>query len=90
MRLSSVPQLYQNTAKARDLKMPQAKKGNEWKFGIKFHIGVDAGSGLVHTITLTAANEHGITQTANLLREDDEVAYGNSAYHSSCFSLKLP
>lgn len=56
-------------------KCDQTKKGNEWKFGMKCHIGVDAGSGLVHTMTVTAANEHDITQTANLLREDDEVVY---------------
>ena len=53
---------------------------NEWKFGMKCHIGVDAGSGLVHTITITVANEHDISQTAKLLREDDEVVYGDSGY----------
>ena len=60
--------------------MRQTKKGNEWKFGMKCHIGVDAGSGLVHTITVTAANEHDITQAAALIREDDEVVYGDSGY----------
>ena len=47
---------------------------------MKFHIGVDAGSGLVHTITVTAANAHDITQAAALIREDDEVVYGDSGY----------
>ena len=47
---------------------------------MKCHIGVDAGSGLVHTMTVTTANAHDITQTANLLREDDEVVYGDSGY----------
>ena len=47
---------------------------------MKCHIGVDAGSGLVHTITVTAANEHDITEAANLIREDDEVVYGDSGY----------
>ena len=47
---------------------------------MKCHIGVDAGSGLVHTITVTAANVHDVTQAANLLREDDEVMYGDSGY----------
>ena len=60
--------------------MHQTKKGNEWKFGMKCHIGVDAGSGLVHTITVTAANAHDITQAAALIREDDEVVYGDSGY----------
>ena len=67
-----------NADKARDPETHQTKKGNEWKFGMKCHIGVDAGSGLVHTITVTAANEHDIAQTAKLLREDDEVVYGDS------------
>jgi IS5 family transposase len=58
----------------------RTKKGNEWKFGMKRHIGVDAGSGLIHTITVTAANEHDITEAANLIREDDEVVYGDSGY----------
>ena len=47
---------------------------------MKCHSGVDAGSGLVHTITVTAANVHDVTQAANLLREDDEVMYGDSGY----------
>ncbi len=42
-------------------------------FGMKFHVGVDAGSGLVHTIPVNPANRHDITQAASLIREDDEV-----------------
>lgn len=76
----SAPSSTKNADKARDPEMHQTKKGNEWKFGMKCHIGVDTGSGLVHTMTVTAANEHDITQTANLLREDDEVVYGDSGY----------
>ena len=77
----SVPdETTKNTDKARDPEMHRTKKGNEWKFGMKRHIGVDAGSGLIHTITVTAANEHDITEAANLIREDDEVVYGDSGY----------
>ena len=76
----SAPSSTKNADKARDPEMHQTKKGNEWKFGMKCHIGVDTGSGLAHTMTVTAANEHDITQTANLLREDDEVVYGDSGY----------
>ena len=47
---------------------------------IHIYIGVAAGSGLVHTITVTAANEHDITQAAALIREDDEVVYGDAGY----------
>ena len=49
-------------------------------FGMKVHAGVDAGSGYVHTITGTSANMHDVTETANLIREDDEVVYGDSGY----------
>ena len=81
MRPSSMPPvLRKNAEKKRDPEMHQTKKGNEWKFGMKCHIGVDAGSGLVHTITVTAANEHDITQAAALIREDDEVVYGDAGY----------
>jgi IS5 family transposase len=47
---------------------------------MKVHAGVDAGSGYVHTITGTAANVHDVDETANLLREDDKVCYGDSGY----------
>ena len=76
----NAPSSTKNADKARDPEMHQTKKGNEWRFGMKCHIGVDAGSGLVHTITVTAANEHDITQTSALLRDDDEVVYGDSGY----------
>jgi IS5 family transposase len=44
----------------------QTKKGNQWHFGMKAHIGVDTDSGLVHTVTTTEANAHDITQAAAL------------------------
>ena len=76
----NAPSSTKNLEKAREPEMHQTMKGNEWRFGMKCHIGVDAGSGLVHTITVTAANVHDVTQAANLLREDDEVMYGDSGY----------
>ncbi len=48
--------------------------------GMKVHAGVDAGSGYVHIITGTSANMHDVSETANLIREDDEVVYGDSGY----------
>ena len=74
------PSSTKNVKKARDPEMHQIRKGNEWRFGMKCHVGVDAGSGLVHTITVTSANKHDITETVNLIREDDEVIYGDSGY----------
>lgn len=76
----NAPSSTKNAEKARDPEMHQTKKGNEWRFGMKCHAGVDAGSGLVHTIEVTAANEHDVTAAAKLIRKDDEVVYGDSGY----------
>ena len=78
--LISAPSSTKNAKKERDPEMHQTKKGNQWHFGMKCHTGVDAGSGFVHTVEVTAANVHDITVAAKLLREDDEVVYGDSAY----------
>lgn len=69
-----------NKEKARDPEMHQVKKGNEWRFGMKTHIGVDAGSGFVHSMTVTSANKHDVTEASKLIRDDDEVVYGDSGY----------
>ena len=78
--LISAPSSTKNAEKKRDSEMHQTKKGNQWHFGMKCHTGVDAGSGFVHTVEVTAANAHDITVAAKLLREDDKVVYGDSAY----------
>jgi len=78
--LISAPSSTKNADRARDPEMHQTKKGNQWHFGMKCHTAVDAGSGFVHTVAATAANVHEITVAAKLLREDDEVVYGDSAY----------
>ena len=76
----AAPSSTKNKEGKRDPEMHQTKKGNQWYHGMKVHAGVDAGSGYVHTITETAANVHDIDETVNLLREDDEVCYGDSGY----------
>lgn len=76
----AAPSSTKNKEGKRDPEMHQTKKGNQWYHGMKVHAGVDAGSGYVHTITGTAANVHDIDETANLLRDDDEVCYGDSGY----------
>lgn len=78
--LISAPSSTKNEKKERDPEMHQTKKGNEWHFGMKCHIGVDAGSGYVHSLETTAANIHDITVAHELIREDDEVVYGDSGY----------
>ena len=63
-----------------DPEMHRTKKGKEWRFGIKLHIGVDAGTGAVVTAEATPANVHDITVASKLLRKDDTVVYGDSGY----------
>ena len=74
------PSSTKNAEKKRDPEMHQAQKGNTWHFGMKCHVGVDAGSGLVHSITATPANTADITEAHKLLRADDEFAYGDNGY----------
>ena len=76
----NAPSSTKNAAGARDPEMHQTQKGNQWFFGMKAHTGVDAGTGYVHTVTVTAANAGDITEAANLVRPDDEVAYADSGY----------
>ena len=63
-----------------DPEIHQTKKGNQWHLGIKAHIGVDANSGLVHTVTTTAANAHDITQAHALLYGEEEMVFADSGY----------
>ena len=76
----SAPSATKNKEGKRDPEMHQTKKGNQWYHGMKIHAGVDAGSGYVHTITATAANIHDIQETSKLIRDDDNVVYGDSGY----------
>ena len=76
----NAPSSTKNKEGKRDPEMHQTKKGNQWYHGMKIHTGVDAGSGYVHTITATSANVHDIEEATKLIREDDEVMYGDSAY----------
>jgi IS5 family transposase len=77
----NAPSSTKNESRERDPEMRSTKKGNQWYFGMKVHIGVDAGSGYTHTVEATAANEHDITKASLLIREDDEVVYGDAGYH---------
>ena len=78
--LISAPSSTKNREKKRDPEAHSTKKGKNYYFGYKAHIGVDKDTGLVHTMKVTAANVHDVTVAAKLLREDDEVVYGDSAY----------
>ncbi len=74
------PSSTKNAAGARDPEMHQTKKGNQWHFGMKAHIGVDLHSGLVHTVVGTAANEHDLTQAAALLHGHEQLVLGDAGY----------
>jgi len=76
----NAPSSTKNERGERDPEMHSTKKGNQWYFGMKAHIGVDAGSGYTHTVKVTAANEHDVTKAFELIREDDEVVYGDAGY----------
>jgi IS5 family transposase len=76
----SAPPSTKNRAKARDPEMHQTKKGNTWHFGMKAHIGVDAISGLVHTVIGTSANVSDISQAANLLHGEERSIHGDAEY----------
>ena len=76
----NAPSSTKNEAKQRDPEMHSTKKGNQWYFGMKLHIGVDAFGGFVHTCEATSANISDIEVAHKLLRPDDEVVYGDSAY----------
>src|SRR5437763_14827239 len=76
----AAPPSTKNKSKARDPEMHQTKKGNQWHFGMKAHIGVDVASGVVHTVTGTAANEADITQTAALLHGEEQDVFGDAGY----------
>lgn len=76
----AAPSSTKNERKERDPETHQTKKGNAWHFGMKAHIGVDAQSGLIHTVTATAANEADINQTANVLHGEKRVVFAAAGY----------
>ena len=76
----AAPSSTKNKPKSRDPEMHQTKKGNQWHFGMKAHIGVDVASGVVHTLTGTAANEADINQTAALLHGREEAVFADAGY----------
>lgn len=78
--LIAAPSSTKNRARTRDPEMHQTKKGNQWHFGLKAHIGVDKESGLVHTLVTTAANVADISQTAALLHGQEEAVWADAGY----------
>ncbi len=78
--LIAAPPSIKNKEKSRDPEMHQTKKGNQWHFGMKLHIGADSQTGLVHSASVTAANVHDRHQVPHLLHGRETRLYGDSAY----------
>jgi IS5 family transposase len=81
--LIAAPSSTKNSTDERDPEMHQTKKGHQWHFGMKAHIGVDADSGLVHTVIGTAANVNDVTQDHGLLHGEEVVVFADAGYQGS-------
>ena len=78
----SAPSSTKNADKKRDPEMHQTRKGQQWYFGMKLHIGVDSQSGLAHSAVVTPANVHDKHPLPDLLHGQEQRVYGDSAYAS--------
>jgi IS5 family transposase len=76
----AAPSSTKNRSGERDPEMHQTKKGNQWYFGMKAHIGVDAETGIVHTLVTTSANINDVTQAHALLHGEERLAFGDAGY----------
>ena len=76
----AAPSSTKNSSGKRDPEMHQTKKGNQWHHGMKGHAGVDADSGLVHSVATTAANAHDVTQAGELLHGHETDVFADSGY----------
>ena len=78
--LIAAPTSTKNKDRARDPEMHSSKKGNQWYFGMKAHIGVDADSGLVHSVRGTSGHVSDIAEGNTLLHGQETVAFGDAGY----------
>jgi IS5 family transposase len=76
----NAPRSVKNEKRERDCEMGSTKKNGQWYFGAKLHIGTDAGTGYIHDFDVTAANVSDIEMAHELIRPDDDVAYGDAGY----------
>ena len=74
------PSSTKNREGQRDPEMHQVKKGKQYYFGMKLHIGVDAATGMVHSMVATPANVHDVTQAGNLLHGGEKRVWGDAGY----------
>ncbi len=78
----NAPSSTKNRDKMRDKEMRQTKKGNQWYFGMKAHVGTDTGRGLAHSVVVTDAAVHDSRVMDELLHGEEVVVYGDKAYAS--------
>lgn len=76
----AAPSSTKNREKKRDPEMHQTRKGKQWHFGMKAHIGADAETGMVHSLAATAANVHDLNAAGNLLTGAEKEVWGDSGY----------
>ncbi len=81
--LIAAPSSTKNKDGQRDPEMYQSKKGNEWFFGMKAHIGVDAHSGLVHTVRGTSGNVNDVVEANSLLHRQERVVFADAGYQGA-------
>ena len=81
--LIAAPTSTKNGSGERDPEMHQTKKGNEWYFGMKVHVGADAESGLVHTVRGTAANVHDVVEANSLLHGAETDVFADAGYQGA-------
>lgn len=78
--LIAAPTSTQNKSQSRDPEMHSSKKGKQWFFGSKFHIGIDHETGLVHTLKVTSGNVSDIVEAASLLHGEEQFVQGDAGY----------
>ena len=78
--LIAAPSSTKNPARQRDPEMHQSKKGKQWYFGMKLHIGVDDITGVVHSLDTTAANVHDLNAVDSLLHGQEQRVFGDAGY----------
>jgi transposase, IS5 family len=86
--LINAPSSTKNRDKARDPQMHQTRKGNQWYFGMKGHLGVDSQTKLIHSVAATAANVHDSQVLPDLLHGKETRVWGDSAYSGQTAAIR--
>lgn len=84
----AAPSSTKNQGKARDPEMHQTRKGQQWYFGMKLHLGVDSKTKLIHSLTTTAANVHDAKVLRDLLHGNETRVYGDQAYRGQKAAMR--